>query len=192
MGRPKQLLEFRGRPLVERVVAMVASWPVDLVVVVLGAHADEILDEVDFAEAIVVINEDWAEGVASSLRVGLDFLSRDASFTRALVALGDQPDIPPEVIPALLAAAELASRPAIVPVYRYERANPVLFDRVLWERLMSLEGDMGASGMLRAHPEWVEEVRFDQLPPRDIDTESDAAELGGHRAPPDPGRQPTG
>jgi molybdenum cofactor cytidylyltransferase len=183
MGRPKQLLPFRGRTLLEQVVSKVGTWPVDQVVVVLGAHAEEILEAVDFGEAVVVVNDDWAEGMASSLRVGLDFLTRDSSFGRVFVALGDQPDIPPDVPTGLLAAVEGASHPALIPVYRYERANPVLFDRSLWERLMSLEGDAGASGVLRAHPEWAEEVRFDHLPPRDVDSESDAEELGGHIGP---------
>lgn len=180
LGRPKQLLPLRGRPLLEKVVAMAASWPVDQVVVVVGSSAEEILDAVDFGEAVVVVNDDWDEGIASSLRVALDFLSRDSSYDRAFVALGDQPSIPADVPAGLLAASEVATRPALVPVYRYERANPVLFARSLWERLMSLEGDMGASGILKAHPEWVEEVRFDHLPPHDVDTEADAAELERH------------
>ena len=164
------------------------SWLVDEVVVVLGAHSEEILEAVDFGDAVIVINEDWDEGMASSLRVGLDFLTQDASFERAFVVLGDQPDIPADVIAGLLAAAETATRPALVPLYRYERANPVLFDRSLWARLMSFEGDLGASGALKAHPEWVEEIRFDHLPPRDVDTEDDVADLDALGGRSDPGR----
>ncbi|OFW63762.1 MAG: hypothetical protein A2135_04895 [Actinobacteria bacterium RBG_16_67_15] len=192
LGRPKQLLPLHGRPLLESVVAMAASWPVDMVVVVLGAFWEEIADAVQFGDAVVAVNEDWPEGIASSLRVGLDFVSRDPTYDRAFVVLGDQPSIPPDVPPGLLAAAEIGSRPALVPVYRYERANPVLFDRSLWARLMSLEGDMGASGILKAHPEWVKEVRFDHLPPHDVDTEADAAELDRHGGPGAPGPAATG
>jgi len=192
LGRPKQLLPLHGRPLLEHVVSMVVSWPVDQVVVVLGAHWEEILDAVEFGDVVVVVNEDWEEGIASSLRVGIDFLSRDSSYGDVFVALGDQPTIPSEVPLGLLFAAEMASRPALVPVYRYERGNPVLFDRSLWARLMALEGDMGASGILKAHPEWVEEVRFDHLPPRDVDTEADAADLARHGDPLGPGPPATG
>jgi molybdenum cofactor cytidylyltransferase len=177
LGRPKQLVPFEGRPLLEHVIGMVRSWPVDEMVVVLGAHAEEVLEAVDFGDATVAINEGWQEGVASSLRVGLDILSRRPRITHVLVALGDQPEVPEEVPGALIAAAEMARRPALVPVYRFDRANPVLFERSLWERLMALEGDAGASGFLKAHPNLVEEVRFQHLPPRDIDTESDVADL---------------
>ena len=70
---------------------------------------------------------------------------------------------------------------AIVPKYRYTRGNPVLIDRALWPRLMSLEGDEGAQRLLQAHSEWVEEVWFDSLPPRDIDTQADVEELRPRR-----------
>jgi molybdenum cofactor cytidylyltransferase len=181
LGRPKQLVEAGGTPLLQRVVAGVHRWPVESVVVVLGAGADDILDAVDFGEAIVAINEGWEEGIASSLRVGLDILSREPKLTHAFVALGDQPGIPEDVPAGLVVVAETATRPAIVPVYRYERSNPVLFARSLWERLMALEGDAGAAGFLLAHPQLVHEVRFDHLPPRDVDTEHDVADLGRPR-----------
>jgi len=173
MGRPKQLLDWGGRPLLERVVAAVASWPVSGVVVVLGAHAEDVLDRVDFGTALVAINPGWEDGLASSLRVGFDLLARDASFDAAFIVLGDQPHVPPEVPAALLAGAEESDRPAIVPVYRYQRGNPVLVARPLWARLMSLSGDAGAAGLLQAHPAWVHEVRFDYAAPADIDTPDD-------------------
>ena len=181
LGRPKQLVPYRGRPLLQSVVDAVADWPVASVVVVLGAHADVILDAVEFGSVIVAINEDWQEGMASSIRVGFDILGRDGGVERAFIALGDQPEIPAEVPTLLIEAAEWSDRPALVPVYRYERANPVLFDRRLWHRLMALEGDHGAADLLRAHPEWVEEVRVDHLPPRDVDTEADVADLARER-----------
>jgi molybdenum cofactor cytidylyltransferase len=177
LGRPKQLLQWHGRPLLETVVSSAASWPVERVVVVLGAFADEILDSIDFGNATVAINEEWEEGMASSLRVGLDVVGRDSGLDMAFVALGDQPWIPQDVPEGLLDRADESDRLAIVPVYRYLRSNPVLFRRSLWERLMAISGDMGAKQLLKAHPDWVEEVRFDHPPPRDIDTEDDVADL---------------
>ena len=183
LGQPKQLVRWRDRPLLEHVVKGVVEWPVNLVVVVLGHSAEQVLEEVDFGSALVAINEGWEEGIASSLRVGLDVLARDPRVDLTFVALGDQPGIPAEVPGLLLAAAAESPRPALVPLYRYERGNPVLFRRMLWERLMTLEGDHGAAELLRAHADWVEEVRVDHAPPRDIDTASDVADLlaGGGR-----------
>jgi molybdenum cofactor cytidylyltransferase len=177
LGSPKQLVDVGGRPMLESIVASVSEWPVEVVVVVLGSGADEVLEAVDFGDALVAVNDGWEEGIASSIRVGLDVLTRDPAWERVFVVLGDQPSIPDEVPVRLLEAMEASGRPAAAPVYRYDRGNPVLFDRGLWPRLMTLEGDAGASALLRTHPEWVEEVRFDQLPPRDIDTASDVADL---------------
>jgi CTP:molybdopterin cytidylyltransferase MocA len=74
-----------------------------------------------------------------------------------------------------------SGRPAAIPKYRFQRSNPVLVDRFLWPRLMSLEGDAGAARLLQAHPEWVHEVRFDLPAPRDIDTQEDLDDLLGGR-----------
>jgi len=177
LGSPKQLVSWRGRPLLEGVLAAVASWPVEQVVAVVGAYEEEVLSGVDFGESVVVLNPDWEEGIASSIRVGLDVLTRDRRFDRTFVALGDQPTIPASVPAALLDAMEASGRPAVVPKYRFERANPVLVHRSLWPRLMSLEGDSGAARLLRTHPEWVEEVWVDHVPPHDVDTPHDVADL---------------
>jgi molybdenum cofactor cytidylyltransferase len=185
LGTPKQLVPYRGRSLLEHVVAAVSTWPVSAVVVVLGSEADRIVEAVEFGEATVAINEEWERGVSGSLRVGLDILLRRTDVDMAFVALGDQPEIPQDVPRALVAAAGTSDRQAIVPVYRYEPGNPVLFRRGLWDRLMTLEGDSGAAELLRAHPQWVEAVRVDYPPPRDIDTKDDIADL-------DPTRRGTG
>jgi len=176
-GRPKQLIDWRDRPLLQWVIETVHTWPVDSVAVVLGAHEEEILEVVDFGEALVVVNPEWEEGIASSLRVGLDAAGRDLHSERAFLVLGDQPHIPPEVPGGLIEGMELSGRPAVIPKYRYQRSNPVLVDRFLWTRLMSLEGDAGASRLLQAHPEWVHEVRFDHPAPSDIDTPEDLTDL---------------
>ena len=77
----------------------------------------------------------------------------------------------------LLEAVSRSRAPVIIPKYRYTWGNPVVIDRSLWPRLMSLSGDEGAQRLFQAHPEWVEEVWVEQLPPRDVDTEADVAEL---------------
>lgn len=181
LGYPKQLIERDGRPLLETIVAETLSWPVATVVVVIGAFADEILDAVDFGDAIVAVNEGWTEGVASSVRIGFDVITREPRWDQAFVVLGDQPGVPQAVPEQLIAASTDTQRPAVAPVYRYQRGDPVLFDRSLWPRLMTLAGDTGIGPLLTTHPEWVEEVRFPNLPLRDIDTPEDASDLVGQK-----------
>jgi molybdenum cofactor cytidylyltransferase len=177
MGSSKQLVDWGGRPLLQHVVDDVATWPVDLIVVVLGNDAEEVLDRVDFGEATVAINPEWEEGMASSLRVGLDILMNDATVERAIVALGDQPRVNPHVVEALLESHSRTRAMATVPKYRYTWGNPVVISKALWPRVMSLTGDVGARKLLQAHPAWVDEVWFEELPPRDIDTRADLEEL---------------
>lgn len=180
LGHAKQLVDVDGRPMLERVVADVQTWPVDEVVVVLGASADEILDTVDLGTATVVENPEWEEGFASSLRVGLDLLTRGRT-ERVFIVLADEPSIPSDVPEALIDAIEYGSAPAAAPKYRYQRGTPFLVDRSLWARLMSLEGDPEPVRLFDAHPEWVADVRVDHLPPRDVDTEADVSDLRGPR-----------
>lgn len=177
LGRPKQLEEWGDTSLLGHVVANTALFPVDETWVVLGARADDILDTVDLGNAGVVENPEWEEGIASSIRVGLDALLQASRCDVALIVLGDQPNISPEVVEELLVSHNRSDLPVSLPKYRYHRGNPVAVDRSLWPRLMSLEGDDGANRLWQAHPEWVNEVWFADLAPRDVDTDSDVVEL---------------
>lgn len=177
LGRTKQLEPWGDSTLLEKVVARTYDFPVDEVWVVLGHDSERILSEIDLGDAFVVENLEWEEGIASSLRVGLDALTRLSRCDRALIVIGDQPDVPVPLVDELFASHERAGRPVTLPKYRYSQGNPVLVDRSLWPRLMSLEGDEGARRLWQAHPEWVNEVWFSESAPRDVDTEEDVAEL---------------
>lgn len=177
LGRPKQLEPWGETNLLGHVVAKTARFAVDEVWVVLGYRADQILDETDLGDAGIVENPEWEEGIASSIRVGLDALTRLSRCESVLIVIGDQPDVSPSVVDELLASHGRAGLPVTMPKYRYNRGNPVIVDRALWPRLMSLEGDEGAARLFQAHPEWVNEVWFSDLAPKDVDSESDVAEL---------------
>ncbi len=177
LGRPKQLEPWGATTLLGHVLGQVTALGFDERFVVLGANSDQILDLVDLKGWTVVENPEWEEGMASSLRAGLDAMTRLARAESVVIFLGDQPEIDEEVVAGLVAVAGKSKRPSVVPKYRYTWANPVVVKRALWPRLMSLSGDEGARGLLQAHPDWVEEVWFERRPPRDVDTENDVAEL---------------
>ena len=177
LGRPKQLEPWGGMTLLGRVVANAKTYPVSEVWVVLGDHLEEILAGVDLTGCGIVENPEWENGLSSSIRVGLDALTRLSRAEGALLLMGDQPDVDPQVVAGICQAYKPAKTLAVVPKYRYTWANPVLVDRSLWPRLMSLEGDEGAKKLLLAHSEWVHEVWFEALPPRDVDTWVDVEEL---------------
>jgi molybdenum cofactor cytidylyltransferase len=177
LGRPKQLEPWGNTNLLGHVVARTNEFPVEEIWIVVGHEADRILEETDLGGAGIVENPEWEEGIASSIRVGLDALTRLSKCEQALIVIGDQPTVPVEVVDELLASHARSDRPVSVPKYRYTSGNPVLVDRLLWPRLMSLEGDQGAGRLWQAHPEWVNEVWFSETAPRDVDTERDVAEM---------------
>lgn len=180
LGSPKQLLIVNGQPLLEVVVAQVCASKLDEVVVVLGAHADEIRARVDLGRAKVLFNSDYESGMASSLRAGLTALAREVS--RAMVVLGDQPDISAALLDRLLDLQHESGLPAAALSFNGLLHPPVLMTRDLWGDLMSLEGDIGCRALIRARPELVAKLPAlaDSRHPIDIDTEDDYKRLGKH------------
>jgi CTP:molybdopterin cytidylyltransferase MocA len=173
MGRPKQLLDFGGRPLLEMVVGHANDSQLDEVFVVLGAQADEIRARVDFGRARVVVNEDHESGMASSLRAGLSALGADVE--AAMVILGDQPDGPGR-IDRLLELERESGLPAAALSFGGLLHPPVLLRRDLWGDLMALEGDVGCRAIIRARPELVAKLDVEGLNhPVDVDTPEDYA-----------------
>src|SRR5260370_5315972 len=149
MGRPKQLLDFGGRPLLEMVVGQANDSQLDEVLVVLGGGAAELRARVDFGRARVVVNGDHESGMASSLRAGLSAL--DADVDAAVVILGDQPEGAGR-INRLLELDRESGMPAAALSFGGLLHPPVLLHRELWGDLMALQGDVGCRAIIRAPP----------------------------------------
>ena len=162
LGEPVQLLDVGGRPLLELLVERMSAW-LDPLVVVLGWRAEDILEQANLDGAAVIINYDWEQGIGSSMRTGLDYLSREKVHRPALITLANQPGITEEHLRSLQAAH---AGGVTHPVYRYEPGYPLLVDRSQWDRFMSRGLD--PLDIARAHPEWVTEVRGDEHAPRRI------------------------
>jgi molybdenum cofactor cytidylyltransferase len=120
----------------------------------------------------IVPNNDYAQGMATSLRAGIAALGSEAQ--AALVVLGDTPEVDPAVFAALLAAYRAEGRPMTLPVYGGIPGPPTLFSRAAFPALAQLTGDQGARRILVEHPDWVTRVPLPvALIPRDIDTPDD-------------------
>jgi molybdenum cofactor cytidylyltransferase len=142
-GGTKQLADLRGRPLLEHAVrAMLAVPALAPVVVVLGHDADAIRRRVDLGGAEVVVCPDWREGQAASLRAGIAPLG---PVDAAVVLLGDQPFVTPEVIAGVLDAA---GHDAVRATYGGEPGHPVLLTRPRLDRAGELSGDTGFRTLL--------------------------------------------
>ena len=151
MGRLKQLLPLGGSTLIEVVLENLLRSRLQEVIVVLGFGAEEIRPRVEAKGVRVAVNPRYKEGMASSLRVGLDAL--DPRAEGILVALADQPFIPPEVIDRLIEAFQGTSKGIVVPTFQGRRGHPVIFHRRYMEGLRSLSGDQGGRELLHRNSE---------------------------------------
>lgn len=176
LGRPKQLLPHRGRPLVQHAVDAALESGVDEVVVVLGHAAAAVREALEGSDRLrIVVNPAYEEGQATSLMTGLAAAPEEAR--AAVVLLGDQPGISPGHIRSILRCYAETAGPVVRARYGEAPGHPVLLDRSVWEAVMAITGDRGARDLLRQHPEWVVDVPLGPHPPPDVDTEEDYRRL---------------
>jgi molybdenum cofactor cytidylyltransferase len=176
MGQPKQLLKFRGTSLLRRAIETALAVPADQVIVVLGHAADELIPECQATTATVVLNDQWQEGVSTSLRGGLAAVSSDAR--GVFIYPADMPLVTPEALRELAHRQQVSGRPAAMTEAGGIRGVPVFITRSLFPALMIQEGDVGGAQYLRAHPEAVEAVHFDDPDlVRDVDRPEDYVRL---------------
>ncbi|MFJ9745133.1 nucleotidyltransferase family protein [Streptomyces chartreusis] len=176
-GRPKALLPHRGRPLVEHAAGVLRTAGLTRVHVVLGAQAAAVREQAELGDCVLVENPDWADGMGSSLRAGLDSLAGTGA-RAALVSLVDQPGIGPEAVARVLAAYE-DEMSLVSAAYDGVRGHPVLFGVGHWAGIAATAtGDQGARAYLEEHRESIRLVECrDVAQPYDIDTEADLGHL---------------
>ncbi|HEV3503773.1 MAG TPA: nucleotidyltransferase family protein [Actinomycetes bacterium] len=177
MGRPKQLADLDGRPLLAHVLAAVGAAPVDRVVVALGSAAGEVLDRVDLGRAEPLVVEGWAEGMGHVLASTL--AQAGDGWGAVVVLLGDQPLVTAGAVARLVEAWRAGAGPAVTATYGGRPGHPKLFDRRLLPDLLGLTGDTGARDLLAAHPDRVHRVEVGDLgSDADIDVEADLERVG--------------
>jgi CTP:molybdopterin cytidylyltransferase MocA len=180
-GRPKALLPYRGRPLVEHPLRVLREAGCSPVHVVLGAAADEVTERADLAGCVPVRNRRWTEGMGSSLRAGLasDSAASPGTAGAALVMLVDQPGIGARAVARVCAAYGGSSGALAAASYAGRRGHPVLLGADHWPGVVAdAVGDRGARGYLRAHESGITLVECgDVAEPFDIDTPEDLVRL---------------
>ncbi|WP_171169481.1 NTP transferase domain-containing protein [Streptomyces sp. I05A-00742] len=196
-GRPKALLEHRGRTLVEHAAAALAAGGCGPVHVVTGAAAADVRARLDGSACVVVENPGWAGGMGSSLRAGLASLAgaevsgaevsgaevsavvvSAVVVSAVVVTLVDQPRIGAAAV-ARVVAAHRAGAGLVAAAYGGRRGHPVLLAREHWAGVArEATGDRGARAYLRAHADAVRLVECaDIAAPDDVDTPDDLALL---------------
>ena len=158
MGEVKQLLSLGEKRMIEAALDNLLNARLDEIIVVLGFAADEIRPLVEGKERVkVVINPRFAAGMSTSIHQGLKEISARA--TGILIALADQPFIPPEVINKLIEGFQRGAQGIVLPVYEGKRGHPVILDRKKYAReILELQRDVGGKEIVSKHPQDVLEV----------------------------------
>ena len=175
MGRPKLLLELKGRPVIRHAVERVIAAGIRPVLVVTGAEHDALARALAGLDVQLAVNPTPELGQGSSVGVGVRALP--AGTEAVLIALGDQPGVPAEVIPALIEALKQPGKAIAAPRYVDGLGNPVLFASSVFAELLALGGDRGARSVIERDPSRLAVVEIASPMPRDIDTPEDYESL---------------
>lgn len=173
LGKPKQLLPYKGETLLQQGLQIAIATGILPIVVVLGANAELVQKSIEHKDICIVINKAWSEGMAASIRCGMEELLKIApQLDGVIIMVCDQPFVSPTLLADLVEKHRLSGKPIIASSYKGSIGTPALFDTTIFALLQSLKGDVGAKKIMQANPDWVEEVDF-PLGEIDIDTTGD-------------------
>ncbi len=169
-GDCKQLARIDGKPLLQHVLDTLRESKVGDVVVILGAYANEIRQQIEFRNERIIVNPDYEKGMSTSIQAGLRAVDSEAAF----IVLADQPFVTAKTYDLLIDEYRRSRPAAVMPTFNGFRGNPVLVDKSLFPEMMELRGDVGARAILGNH-EVVKVPVDDRGVLLDVDTPADVA-----------------
>jgi molybdenum cofactor cytidylyltransferase len=187
-GRPKQLIQFRGKSLVRRIVEAASEAGCKPIVAVIGGDAEGegssiygILAKSIARElknlAVIAENKDWRLGLGTSVRVGVRSLTANAPNLEAIILLVcDQPFVDARTINGLIERRQEAKKPIVASAYSGTLGVPALFGRSLFGELLALDNESGAKSIILSNRKRVAEFPFSKGK-IDIDSVADLERL---------------
>ena len=144
-GKNKLTKEIKGTPLIKHSIKNILSSSIDELIIVLGYQKKIIEKLIDKNEKIkFVFNKNFESGMASSIKTGLNHLSKNTE--AFFICLGDMPMVNHDIYNQLIKFKD--NKEIIVPTYKGQQGNPVLFDKLMKETVMNITGDIGAKKIL--------------------------------------------
>ena len=170
LGSPKQLLVYSGATLLQHSIEVAQSSDAGLVVVVLGANAALIHADLKHVTANVVVNSAWKEGMASTIRCGLQTLLDLNPQTEAVILMvADQPFVTAGLLNNLMVVNRKEQCSIVASKYGTTFGTPVLFSKRFFPEVLELTGDAGAKSLVR---KYMNETAFVPFPKGDIDIDT--------------------
>jgi molybdenum cofactor cytidylyltransferase len=152
MGKPKALLQYRGRTFVENILDAISRSLIQHTTIVIGHHRDDITARVNGPN--LVFNPNYEQGMVTSFQTGIRALPPDSA--GAVLFLVDHPVVDPATIDALV--KEFAPNRIVIPVFNGRRGHPVLFAAEVLEEILALPPSQGANIVVRKDPGRIVEV----------------------------------
>ena len=172
MKVPKMLLPFNGKTMLEKVIGNVISSEVFHTLVVLGSNRDEILGSISHLPVNHCYNENYRNGMLSSVQCG--FKNLPEGFDAVLVFPGDQPFIEPEVINLVIRSFRETGKGIVIPVYGNRRGHPMLIGSRYRDVIGNLDDTAGLRSLAEIYKEDLFEVKTNSPGIlKDFDTEED-------------------
>jgi len=177
LGQPKQLLMYKGKSLINRLIDTVKEAGEFPITLVLGANAQLIQDQLTDKTINIVFNHHWQQGMASSIKVGLekiinkvDLGNYDSSRERnnqpiidgIMILVCDQPFINSHQIKALIHLQQETQLPIAACYYAQVLGTPALFHATVFNELLALQGDIGAKKIISNRAEEVAKLHFEK------------------------------
>jgi molybdenum cofactor cytidylyltransferase len=182
-GRHKLLLPLDDRPVLAHVIDATLASQARPILLVLGHQADQVRLQITpytiHPDITLIDNTAYLQGMSTSMHLGLqklissDYKNAQSSYQvdSALILLGDQPMITPQVINTLIATYRETGKRIVAPLYGGKRGSPVLFDMSLFPELLEVTGDEGGRTVLERHRQEVEPVEMGDVQANyDVDT----------------------
>jgi molybdenum cofactor cytidylyltransferase len=141
-------------------------------IVVVGAGGSAVATALEGLPVELVVNDSWATGLSSSIRLGIEALRPEIE--AVVMVLADQPGLKASLIEGLTDRYASTGAQIVVPIFEGKRGNPVLFSRALFPELLRIQGDQGGRRLIERHGTRVERVVVaDPAVLMDIDTPED-------------------
>lgn len=162
MGRPKQLLKIGNQTLIERAIELTQGVGLDQTVIVLGANAEKmeavIKKEDHFS---IVLNKDWAKGMGTTLRTGLQFLlETNPKLEAVIIMVCDQPYLTREILQELINTYDKERTEIVTAQYGEVAGVPAIFSKKLFSKLMALKEDEGARKIIKRYKGSIATIDF--------------------------------
>ena len=168
-GENKLTKNLHGIPIIKKSVENILSSPVDKLIVVLGYEKDSIQKIIDKNHKIkFVLNKNFDSGIASSIKEGINNLHKDTE--AFFISLGDMPLVNSYIYEKLIKSRN--QKEILIPTYKNQQGNPVLFEKSMKDKILSIEGDFGAKKIIESNSDKVLNIEInDESITKDFNTQ---------------------